>query len=313
MAACTWSVVPIASAILLSAPAAFAFPASAVVIDFETTPDGQIPLEGEDASLLWDAQGVTFYLVGSLEPPVIATEGAPTQGYVWRDAANTIFRDQAVSGVNTLSDPWGTADTAEIGVAFDMPVDSVAITVIDFGEATGGVLPGEPQTLSLQAFDADGVLVDEDVFTIPAFSPTDPADGNVAELSVSAPSIAWVETVGVVSDWGVAVDDVAYTLADADEDGVVATDDLCPDTVTDADAGVPSRWLGRNRWADLDGDGTFEAGWGWGSWLLGTVDMQTTGGCSCADIIDELGLGRGAERYGCHTWSVALWTWLYVP
>lgn len=303
-------IVTIATIVAVLAPSTLF--ASPVVIDFETTPDGVVPLEGEDASILWDALGVNLYLVGSLDPPVIATEGWPTQGYVWRDPADNIFRDQAISGVNTLTDPWSTQGAVDIGVSFAMPVDSVSIAMIDFGEATS-VLPGELQSVTLQAFDADGTLVDSDTFTIAAFEPRDPEDGNVAVLTVSAPSIAFVETLGATNDWGVSYDDLTFTLADEDEDGVLAADDLCPGTITDVDAGVPSRWLGRNRWADLDGDGTFESGWGWGSWLLGTVDMQTTGGCSCADIIDTLGLSPANDRFGCHTWAVAAWTWFYVP
>lgn len=305
------SVLPIAAAILSSASVAFALPGP-VIIDFELTPDGQQPLQGEDASAMWDALGVSLYLLGTFDPPVIATEGWPTQGYVWRDAADNIFRDQAVSGVNTLTDPWGTGGAAELGVSFAMPVDSVAITMLDFGDCTFPILPGEPISLSLNAFDDDGVLVDSDTFTIEAFVPRDPADGNVAELSVSAASIAWVETSGAVGDCGISYDDLRFTLADADEDGVLAADDLCPETVTDVDAGVPSRWLGRNRWADLDGDGQLEAGWGWGSWLLGDLDMDATGGCSCTDIIGALGLGPASERYGCHTWVMAWWSWYVV-
>ena len=306
------SVLAIAAITLFTLPA-WALPAAPVVIDFELTQDGQVPMEGEDASLMWDAQGVMLYLVGSLDPPVIATEGWPTQGYVWRDAADNIFRDQAVSGVNTLTDPWSTNGAAELGVEFAMPVDSVAITMLDFGDCTGPIPWGAPISLTLQAFDAGGALVDEDTFTILAYAPRDPSDGNVAQLAVSAPAIAWVETVGAIGDCGISYDDLTYTLADADADGVLAVDDVCPDTVTDAVAGVPSRWLGRNRWADLDGDGDFEAGWGWGSWLLGTVDMSTTGGCSCADIIDAWGLSRASERFGCHTITIAAWTWLYGP
>jgi len=302
----------IATVIFLLPSVASALPGP-IVIDFELTSDGQVPLEGEDASAMWDAEGVSIYLAGTLEPPVIATEGWPTQGYVWRDAADNIFRDQAVSGVNTLTDPWSTDGAAELGISFAMPVDSVAITMLDFGDCTGPIPAGDPISLSLEAFDEDGVLVDSDTFTIIAYEPRDPSDGNDAELVVTAPSIAWVETSGAVGACGISYDALTFTLADADEDGVLAVNDLCPETITDADAGVPSRWLGRNRWADLDGDGQFESGWGWGSYVLSGLDMEATGGCSCTDIIDTLGLGRSAEFFGCHTWVMAWWSWFVVP
>ena len=95
---------------------------------------------------------------------------------------------------------------------------------------------------------------------------------------------------------------------DLDGDGVGGDVDLCPDTVaSDAAAGVPSRSLKSNRWVDSDGDGVFEQASPGNGGPAGGISVTDTWGCSCADIIDALGLGNGHTKYGCSSGAMDEW------
>ncbi len=98
--------------------------------------------------------------------------------------------------------------------------------------------------------------------------------------------------------------------ADADGDGVADADgDLCPGTSTDVAAGVPSGRLGKNRWAELDGNGLFDTA---GNNPTGrTYLMADTAGCSCAQIIEQCGYGDGHVKHGCSSGVMDWWTGLH--
>jgi hypothetical protein len=86
---------------------------------------------------------------------------------------------------------------------------------------------------------------------------------------------------------------------DADADGVCDGDDLCPDTALPES--VPTVSLGVNRFADTDGDGTFDTvkSQGGGNGTVRLYTLADTGGCSCAQIIVQLDLGEGHTKHGC--------------
>jgi len=88
----------------------------------------------------------------------------------------------------------------------------------------------------------------------------------------------------------------AATPADADLDGVLDADDVCPGTVTDA---FPR--LMDNRYS-YDGTGLV-------SGLLSNPPhtIQETGGCSAVQIITAMGLGRGHERFGLSRSALEAW------
>jgi cysteine-rich repeat protein len=94
---------------------------------------------------------------------------------------------------------------------------------------------------------------------------------------------------------------------DLDQDGVCGDEDLCPDTeFVDPDAGVPSKGLGQNRWAEMDGDGVFDTR---GKNPTGRFfTMEDTLGCGCAQIIDECGYGNGHTKFGCSNSVMDWWT-----
>jgi hypothetical protein len=87
---------------------------------------------------------------------------------------------------------------------------------------------------------------------------------------------------------------------DSDNDGVPDTEDLCPNTpVSDTAAGVPSRGLGTNRWAELTGNGVFQTTAPNGKGPQLSFTLQDTHGCSCAQLISRCGYGTGFTQFGC--------------
>ncbi|HUU32816.1 MAG TPA: hypothetical protein VMW48_02070 [Vicinamibacterales bacterium] len=262
-----------------------------------------IDFEGFDESTPISDQyaygGVQFYLVGTDQLPFIATEGAPAVAWVMGFPINGI--DVAVSGVNSLT----AGGNWDYGFAFGAPASQVTLALSDFGDCVDADI-GTPMTASLDAYDADGLMVDSSSFTIAAFFPG-PDDGNVATLSVSGTGIVRAETRGVAADCGHAIDDVTVVMescVDSDGDGVCEADDLCQGTeATDADAGVPTEKLGPKRWAEMDGDGVFDGG----KKTTTAYTLADTAGCSCGQILEELGGGRGHEKFGCTTAILKRW------
>jgi hypothetical protein len=103
--------------------------------------------------------------------------------------------------------------------------------------------------------------------------------------------------------------DGAGNICDADSDGDGVPDfdgDLCHFTTSDANAGVPERGLGKNRWADVDGNGTFDTS---GKNPTGRAyTMADTAGCSCEQILTNCGYGNGHYKFGCSNSVMDSWT-----
>jgi hypothetical protein len=89
-------------------------------------------------------------------------------------------------------------------------------------------------------------------------------------------------------------------FVEIDDDGIPADQDLCPDTAIPE--GVPTIGLKPNHYALLDGDIVFEVQAPPGKGNVPappTFTLLDTGGCSCEQIIEELGLGQGPRKFGC--------------
>ena len=99
----------------------------------------------------------------------------------------------------------------------------------------------------------------------------------------------------------------ACCLAGTQSSGVCVppTLDLCPGTVIPE--GVPSVRLGTNRWADVDGDGTFDTTPPTGNGPGRSYSLEDTRGCSCEQIIEELDLGKGHVKFGCSISAMDDW------
>jgi hypothetical protein len=92
---------------------------------------------------------------------------------------------------------------------------------------------------------------------------------------------------------------------DDDCDGVLNSDDLCADT--SIPEGVPTVELGVNRWALVDDDGNFETRLPAGKGHKRSYSISDTGGCSCEQIIEEMGLGAGHTKFGCSISAMNDW------
>jgi len=102
---------------------------------------------------------------------------------------------------------------------------------------------------------------------------------------------------------------VVFVQTDADGDGVIDGDDVCPDTAIPE--AVPTVRLLPLHFALVDGDGTFDTRWPpFGGIVPSGLTVEHTGGCSCDQIIDELGLGNGHRKFGCNLGVMAYWIWV---
>jgi hypothetical protein len=85
--------------------------------------------------------------------------------------------------------------------------------------------------------------------------------------------------------------------ADGDGDSLGDACDLCAGT--QIPEGVPATRLGVNRFALVDADGVFDTTSPRGTGPGAAFTIEDTGGCSCAQIVDALGLGQGHGKFGC--------------
>ena len=91
---------------------------------------------------------------------------------------------------------------------------------------------------------------------------------------------------------------------DADTDGVPDTIDQCPDTVPDTGT-VPRRELkvGHFVLTNLGSGATFETR----EPAQTSFSIDDTAGCSCAQLIEKLHLGKEARRFGCSIETLEAW------
>ena len=93
---------------------------------------------------------------------------------------------------------------------------------------------------------------------------------------------------------------VIFVAKDEDADGVPNNDDVCPATVIPES--VPTRQLKKNRYAlNRPGNNTFNSR---NKTVFTTGDTR---GCSCEQIIDNLGLGNGHRKFGCSKGAMQEW------
>jgi hypothetical protein len=174
---------------------------------------------------------------------------------------------------------------------------SGSIRVVDFFPSDGGTDPPGgasafvlPRSVTFEDFPMPGE-VEELSYLAAAGDPGGLLLGNLIELRLTGEPVETVTTSTVHP-----IEDPFLALPpegeDRDADGVADDADTCKDTSSDADAGVPSRRLGPNRWVWDRSEGWITSS-GEGS----DFELVATLGCSCSQILDALaGLSGGSER-----------------
>jgi hypothetical protein len=107
------------------------------------------------------------------------------------------------------------------------------------------------------------------------------------------------------------VNDLQICYPDNDNDGVRDADDFCPGTVIPES--VPTRKLGVNRFALVDGDSVFDTRSPKGKGPQRSYTTADTAGCSCTQITEALGLGKGHTKFGCSISAMDDWVDLVNP
>jgi len=103
----------------------------------------------------------------------------------------------------------------------------------------------------------------------------------------------------------------SQTAPDEDNDSVSDAEDICPGTVIPED--VPTERLGVNRFALMDGDAIFDTTPSRGKGPREVFTLSDTAGCSCAQIIEALGLGKGHTKFGCSSGAMREWIEMVHP
>lgn len=191
--------------------------------------------------------------------------------------------------------PGGEPDSA-IAITFSVPVSEF---LLGWGDPN---FPGN----FLRAYDADGNLLEEAAV---ALGP--PGGGHAAWIGFKR-TTADIAKILVQPDQSLpsgddyVIDNIHYNrVADEDHDGVPDAEDLCPGTVIPE--GVPTVRLGVNRFALTNNDTVFDTVAPKGKGPRKSFTVKDAEGCSCEQIVDRLGLGKGHTKFGCSNGVMSLW------
>ena len=150
------------------------------------------------------------------------------------------------------------------------------------------------------------------------FSPTSDTDPNPSAFDYDAPGV-WRFTLtatkgGSSTSVSVCIHTPGETCGAGDEDGDGVGDDVdvCEGTEI-PELTVPSRRLGTNRFALVNGDGVFDTKSPRGQGPRKSFTIEDTGGCSCEQIIAAQGLGKGHVKFGCSISAMEDWVALVNP
>jgi hypothetical protein len=170
----------------------------------------------------------------------------------------------------------------------------------NLAKLTLGVIPGERYSFN---FGGDAQAIDHALTTTaltPRVTSVEYARGN----SDAAADLIFDATTPLRSSDHDGL--VVYVQADADADGVLDGADVCPGTAIPE--AVPTVRLLPLHYALVDGDTTFDTRWPpFGGIVPSSITVEDTAGCSCDQIIAELGLGAGHRKFGCNLGVMAYW------
>jgi uncharacterized repeat protein (TIGR01451 family) len=261
-----------------------------------------VPAEVELGST---ATNTTSYVSGSIGALSVSGDRASDELLVDFMTFSKWFDGEAVAG-----------DTVTLFFNIQNLSTDTSVSDLSFTDDLGAVVSGM-EAIGLPVYDVcgEGSSLTGDSFLLLS-------DGNLApsgsctfsvELAVPESAAAGIYT-NVTSDlqrYGEVLAGAAtasltvVVIADEDDDGVLDGDDLCPSTsIPEA---VPTVKLTRNRYALTDGDYLFDTNPPNGNGPGATFTTTDTAGCSCEQIIVEMGLGQGHIKFGCSLGAMRDW------
>ena len=256
--------------------------------------------------------------------------GIPVEG----SAASDVLQIDSVVFTKAFDGPTSAGDTVSLTFAIQNLDTGDGVDGLEFFDDLSAVVPGL-SAVGLPASEVCGTgsVLDGTGFLtftggsllpggscsfqvtlqVPASAPAGSFENVTSDLTVDGLAVAVpaVDTLVIEED------------LDSDGDGVLDGLDVCPDTVIPE--GVPTVRLGVNRYALVDGDGVFDTtpppargnpsgdGNSGGPGPGETFTIEDTAGCSCEQIIEAQGLGRGHVRFGCSIGVMRDWVDLVNP
>jgi len=97
---------------------------------------------------------------------------------------------------------------------------------------------------------------------------------------------------------------VLFIKKDSDNDSIFDNEDMCANTSVPET--MPSKGLKKNHFALVDGDAEFDTAKSDHS--DDSFSLEDTAGCSCEQIVDKLGLGKGHLKHGCSKGVMKNWS-----
>jgi hypothetical protein len=173
----------------------------------------------------------------------------------------------------------------------------------DLAKLTLGVIPSERYSFNFQG---DAQAIDHALSSVALTSLVTSVEYARGNSDAAADLIFDDSTPLRSSDHDGLVVYIAVGPGDEDGDGVPDDADQCADTTIPE--GVPTVRLLPLHYALVDGDGEFDTRWPpFGGVVPGGITVEHTRGCSCEQIIDELGLGNGHRKFGCSLGVMLYW------
>jgi len=155
-------------------------------------------------------------------------------------------------------------------------------------------------------FSFSGNLKSDSTKPVLMFGGSNPVPFSIDEVEIFNRALSAAEIQAIFN-----VGSAGKCKPDSDGDGVLDADDDCAGTIIPES--VPTRSLGINRFALVDGDDVFDTKSPKGKGPRRSYTTADTAGCSCTQIIDAQGLGNGHTKFGCSISAMDDWVLLVNP